>query len=116
MPVHRYDGGLAHSLWSRVMLKVLRVVGIAFFLIGLIGAAAATGFQVMQWVRDRIWDVEILYLGLYAIGVSAVGMITLALLEIRDSIAKSPGADSTTTETPRRNIDVRTSYLDIRER
>jgi hypothetical protein len=98
------------------MLKVLRVVGTAFLLLGLIGAAAGAGYQVMQWVRDRIWDVEVLHLGLYAVAVSAAGMITLALLEIRDAIAQASSSGASRPDAPRRNVDVRTSYLDIRER
>jgi hypothetical protein len=99
------------------MLKVLRVVSTVFLLLGLIGVAAAAGFQVMQWVRDRIWNVEILYFGLYSVAVSAAGLLALALLEIRDAIAQAAELGiSTKPEATRRNVDVRTSYLDIRER
>src|SRR4051812_25605673 len=105
-------------LGSAAMNKLLRVVSFLFLLLGLIGAATAAGFLVMRWVRDRIWSDEVLHLALYGVALAAVGMITLALLEIRDAITHisldMPSSDK--PQPQRRNIDVRTSYLDIRER
>jgi hypothetical protein len=100
------------------MLKLLRVVGIAFLLLGLVGAAAATGFYVMQWIRDRAWNFDAIYLVLCGAATAAAGMLTLALLEIRDAIAQASFSSSGTAKPDgvRRNIDVRTSYLDIRDR
>jgi hypothetical protein len=98
------------------MLKVLRIVGAVFLLAGLVATAAAAGYLVMQWVRERIWEVEIFYLGLCAVGVSATGLIALALLEIRDTIEKAASKEASKSESPRPGVDVRTSYLDIRER
>jgi len=100
------------------MVKLLRVVGIVFLLLGLVGTAAAAGFQVMQWVRDRVFSFDVFYLALYGAAVTTAGMLTLALLEIRDAIIQA-SSSSTPTAKPdatRRNIDVRTSYLDIRDR
>jgi hypothetical protein len=100
------------------MVKLLRVVAIVFLLVGLIGTAAITGFQVMQWVRDRVFTLDSIYLALCGAAVATAGMLTLALLEIRDAIIQV-SSSSTPTAKPdatRRNIDVRTSYLDIRDR
>jgi hypothetical protein len=100
------------------MVFALRVVASLLFVLGLVGAAIAAGFHAVQWLHHGLWEQDVLLLALFASALAIAGMITLALLSIRDAVsASSRPIESSVKPAPgAKGTDVRTSYLDIRER